>query len=85
MDYVSERITNISDLEELIAQCRVLASRIEKEASGNEELKEVAALLSERLKQASDFEFCIERRRTTFNEEPNTGEAIHTENERGGV
>ena len=85
MDYVSERITNISDLEELIAQCRVLASRIEKEASGNEELKEAAGALSECLKQMSDFEFCIERRRTTFNEEPNTGEAVHAENERGDV
>lgn len=57
MDYVSERITNISGLEELIAQCCVLASRIEKEAAG---------ALSECLKQASDFEFCIERRRDDF-------------------
>ncbi len=58
MKYISERITNIADLERIINKCSSLAKILEKEMPDNKKVK----VLSETLQTASEFEFCIEQR-----------------------
>lgn len=60
--YVSERITNIAQLEETINDCYILAQLIQKESPDNPN----SLLLVEKLKTAVDFEFRIERRKTDY-------------------
>ena len=43
MKYMSERITNISELELLIEKCSALAKIIEKEVPNNEKIKTLSA------------------------------------------
>lgn len=62
MDYISERITNIAELEQLINRCYAIAQLIEKEFPESENSK----ILTKMLKAASEFEFHIERRKTSY-------------------
>ena len=60
--YVSERITNIAELEKIIGKCCVIAQEIKKESPDNAN----SLMLVELLEKASGFEFHIERRKTTY-------------------
>lgn len=62
MDYVSERITNISELEALINESYIIAQLMQKESPHNENFRK----LIENLQKASNFEFHIERRKTSY-------------------
>lgn len=59
--YVSERITNIAELQEIIGKCYIIAQEIKKESSNANSL-----ILVDLLEKASNFEFHIERRKTTY-------------------
>ena len=62
MDYISERIANIADLEDLIETCFIQAQILQKESSRKENFQ----LLIDNLQKAKDFEFKIERRKTSY-------------------
>lgn len=62
--YVSERITNIAELEKIIGKCYVIAQEIKKESPGNTN----SLMLVDLLEKASNFKFHIERRKTTYSE-----------------
>ena len=61
MDYITERITNLAELEKIIDKCYLIAQEIHKESSCINSL-----MLVDLLKTASEFEFCIERRKTSY-------------------
>lgn len=61
MDYITERITNIAELEKIIEKCFVIAQEIQKESPSKNSL-----MLVDLLRLASEFEFCIERRKTDY-------------------
>lgn len=67
--YVSERITNISELEQIIEKERnalsILLSQLEKEDIPINEVKKRIKGILQLHNQASSFEFHIERRKTT--------------------
>ena len=66
--YMTERITNISELEALISRARINAEKIclmlEKENPPMQHIGELANQMCSELKQAHDFDFRIERRMT---------------------
>lgn len=62
MDYITERITNISELEKIIDTSYTIAQIIEKE---HPEIKN-AQLLTDFLKKAKEFEFHIEIRKVSY-------------------
>lgn len=72
MVFVSERIINIADLEEIIRNARlnleILIDEIPK-AAQNEQLSNRAALVKELLESAQNFEFCIEKRKCVIKDD----------------
>lgn len=60
MDYISERITNIAELEKLIEECYIQAQLLQKESPHKENFQQ----LIDNLQKARNFEFKIERRKT---------------------
>lgn len=64
MEYITECITNITELERIIEECFLRCQRLQKESPQNENLRELNSLL----RRAKDFEFCIERRKTIHSE-----------------
>lgn len=69
MDYISERIINISELEHIIeAACHdmsALRTEMETETPSMEILGELSKRVQQNLLRAREFEFCVERRRAT--------------------
>lgn len=67
-EYVSERITNISQLERLLERERLcivsIRKELEKETPSMNILDSVSRELEIVHQQAVQFEFCLERRRT---------------------
>lgn len=61
-DYVTERITNIAELEDIINKCYAIAQIMQKESPGDENSLALVNLLE----AASKFEFHIERRKTSY-------------------
>ena len=70
MSYVSERITNISDLENTIENAYIHIQRLRDELEKTEPsltvIEELAKKLHTNILKAHDFEFCIERRTTNY-------------------
>ena len=64
MIYVSERITNIAQLESLLREEQMLIDQIKKEAPVSEHFQTLLNQLEQVNKKAVNFEFCIERRKT---------------------
>lgn len=64
MQYITERIINISELEKIIQNCYLFCQLEEKSSPKSENIKKMKSLLREAL----DFEFCIERRKTIQND-----------------
>ena len=62
-EYISERIVNIGELEELIRCCYMQAQMLQKKSSYDERL----LVLIKNLKQALEFEFRIEHRKIESN------------------
>lgn len=66
--YVSERITNIQEIEDLIRWAKTVTSAIEKErekeSPSAEQLTGLWSELVETIKKISEFEFCVDRRKT---------------------
>ena len=65
MEYVTERVVNIAELEGMILSAyhniSQLRAEMEKE---NPSIDELSKKIHLELLQAKDFEFCIERRKT---------------------
>jgi len=61
-EVITERITNIAELENIINKCYAIAQIIQKE---NPDSKD-SLMLVDLLKNASEFEFHIERRKTSY-------------------
>lgn len=65
--YISERITNISDLEKILEKERLLIEVLNKELEKNQpemnKVKEVSKGIAKCHERASSFEFCLERRK----------------------
>lgn len=59
MEYLSERIVNISGLEDILEQCYILAQLITKESPDNENSQKLKNLIG----IAKDFEFRLEKRK----------------------
>lgn len=70
MEYVNERIVNISKLESLIQEAKinfeVLMSEIQKDVPSNEIINGTSKIVKDSLDKADDFEFLIEKRMCTF-------------------
>lgn len=64
MIYVSERITNIAQLESLLHEEQMLIGQMKKEVSVSEHFQMLLNQLEQVNKKAVKFEFCIERRKT---------------------
>lgn len=68
MEYISERICNISELERLIQSAyhgiSDLRDEMEKESPSMAKIDELSKQIHSELLQAKDFEFLIEYRRT---------------------
>lgn len=66
MEYVSERIVNIKEMETYIQNAdfyfRVLASEMKKEAPCTEKIHEAEQIVKRNLEKAMNFEFRIEQR-----------------------
>lgn len=62
MKYISERITNIGDLEQIIEKCSTISKILETELPNNKKIKTISTLLQ----AASDFEFHIESRKINY-------------------
>lgn len=63
MKYIEERIINISELENIIRNCYLVCQIEEKANPESENIKRMKSLL----KEALDFEFCIEHRKVIDN------------------
>lgn len=70
MEYVNERIVNISKLESLIQEAKinfeVLMSEIQKDVPSNEIINGTSKIVKDSLDKADDFEFLTEKRKCTF-------------------
>lgn len=68
--YVSERITNIADLETHLRNAKmyfgILKSEIKKDAPSSEVVDSALYAASEALENAANFEFRIEKRKCIF-------------------
>ena len=62
--YVSERIINIAQLENLLREEQTLSGQMKKEVSVSEHFQTLLNQLEQVNKKAVKFEFCIERRKT---------------------
>lgn len=66
--YISERVTNISGLEDLISSARYAAEALQKELDKeNPQISRIRGLADQivsDLKNAESYEFCVERRKT---------------------
>ncbi len=64
--YISERIVNISALEEILECERILIETLNKELEIDfpdmKKIKEISKEISRLHKKANSFEFCLERR-----------------------
>lgn len=65
MKYITERITNISELEKIIEHSYFLAQKLLNKSPENDRFKELVYLL----KKAQEFEFCVERRKSTYKDD----------------
>ncbi len=65
--FISERITNISDLERILECERILIETLNKELEEEfpnmEKIREISKGLLSSHKKATSFEFCLERRK----------------------
>lgn len=61
MWYITERITNIAELEKILQECRIMSQILQKKCND-----ECAQSLTKKLNEAIKFEFKIERRKTTY-------------------
>lgn len=72
MIFISERITNISELESLIRDAKfnfeVLIRENEKAIPSLRTINSTTSSIKEALEKASNFEFCIEKRKCVFKE-----------------
>lgn len=70
MDFISERIINLSELEAHIRSAyqdiSSLRQELEKENPSMCKIDELSKQIHLSLLQAKNFEFCIEKRRTTI-------------------
>lgn len=68
MEYVTERVVNIAELEGMILSAyhniSQLRAEMEKENPSMVQIDELSKKIHLELLQAKDFEFCIERRKT---------------------
>ncbi len=68
MDYISERVINITELEGFIRSAyydvAALRAEMEKESPSMGKIDELSKQIHLELLQAKDFEFCVERRKT---------------------
>lgn len=62
MQYITERITNIGELEKIIEHSYFLAQQLLNTSPENDRFKELVCLLN----KAKEFEFCLERRKTDY-------------------
>lgn len=64
VDYISERIVNLSELERLIQSAyydiAALRTEMEKEKPSMERIDDLSKQIHLELLQAKDFEFCVE-------------------------
>ena len=69
MLYITERVVNIAELEQLIYGAyygvATLRTELEKENPSMCRIDELSKQIHLDLLQAKDFEFCVERRKTT--------------------
>ena len=70
VDFISERIINISELEALVRSAyqdtAALRTEIEKENPSMGKIDELSKQIHLLLLQAKDFEFCVEHRKTAI-------------------
>lgn len=82
MLFVSERIINIKDLEDIIERanfnCEVMMDEMSKTAPSKETLDSAVKELHYLLHKAHDFEFCIEKRMCHFKEDCESPKAQET-------
>ena len=68
MLYISERVTNISELESLVRSAyysaAALREELEKESPSTDRVDGLSKQIHLDLLKAKDFEFCVERRKT---------------------
>lgn len=68
MEYVTERVVNIAELEDLISSAYFnifkLRTELQKENPSMVQIDELSKKIHLELLQAKDFEFCVERRKT---------------------
>lgn len=68
MEYVTERVVNIAELEGMILSAyhniSQLRAEMEKENPSLVRIDELSKKIHLELLQAKDFEFCVERRKT---------------------
>lgn len=68
--FVSERITNMSDLESYLKDAKmyfdILKSEMKKAAPSPEVIDSAVCVVSIALENAANFEFCIEKRKCNF-------------------
>lgn len=68
MEYITERVVNIREIEGLICaayySAAALVAELEKESPSTDRVDWLAKQIREDLRKAKDFEFCVERRKT---------------------
>ena len=68
MEYVTERVVNIAELEGMILSAyhniSQLRTELQKENPSMVQIDELSKKIHLELLQAKDFEFCVERRKT---------------------
>lgn len=73
MIFISERIVNIAELENLICMSKLslelLADELEKTAPSKEKIDSAVRAMKDGLEKAERFEFCIEKRMCKFKED----------------
>lgn len=67
MEYLSERITNISELEKLLEMINIKA-QIAKKCTCISDIQALAADIAAISKKAAEFEFSIEKRKVILSE-----------------
>lgn len=67
MVFISERIINISELEALLSGARLcfelLVAELQEETPQTEKVQNLTCSVKNKLAEAENFEFCIEKRR----------------------
>lgn len=67
MEYISERITNISELEKLLENINIKA-QVARKSTCISEIQALASDIACLSEKASGFEFRVEKRRVTLSE-----------------